>query len=183
MTLANPRTWTFTTAAAGACPCSVFNASAVPATITENDPRAVELGMKFRSDAAGTVTGIRFYKGPQNTGTHTGHLWSSTGTLLASVTFTGETGSGWQQATLSTPVAISANTTYVVSYYAPNGRYSATSNYFTTAVINPPLRGLASGNDGPNGVYSYTTTTTGVFPTSTYRSANYWVDVVFAAAP
>lgn len=115
-------------------------------------------------------------------GTHTGHLWSSTGTLLASVTFTGETASGWQQATLSTPVAISANTTYVVSYFAPNGRYSATSNYFTTAANNLPLHGLANGADGPNGVYTYTTTA-GAFPTSTYRSANYWVDVVFTAAP
>ena len=182
MTQAAARIWTFTTAAAGACPCSVFSPSAVPATISENDPRAVEVGMKFRSDIAGTITGIRFYKGPQNTGTHTGHLWSSTGTLLASVTFTGETASGWQQATLSAPVAINANATYVVSYFAPNGRYSATSNYFTTAANNLPLHGLANGADGPNGVYTYTTTT-GAFPTSSYRSANYWVDVVFTTAP
>ncbi|TFB55938.1 DUF4082 domain-containing protein [Cryobacterium tagatosivorans] len=176
-----PRTWSFTTTATGACPCSVFSASAVPATITENDPRAVELGMKFRSSVAGSVTGIRFYKGSQNTGAHTGHLWSSTGTLLATVTFTGETASGWQQATLSAPVSISANTTYVVSYFAPAGRYSATANFFNTAANSPPLQGLASGTDGPNGIYRYGTTSG--FPTSSYRGTNYWVDVVFTTAP
>jgi len=179
-TLAAPKTWTFTTAAPGACPCTVFSPNAIPATITDTDTGAVELGMKFRSDVAGTATGIRFYKGSQNTGTHTGHLWTSTGTLLASVTFTGETASGWQQATLSTPITINANTTYVVSYYAPNGRYSATSNYFTTSTDNGPLHGLATGTDGSNGIYKYGTTT---FPTSSYNNTNYWVDITFMSAP
>jgi hypothetical protein len=67
--------------------------------------------VKFRADSNGFVTGLRFYKGPQNTGSHVGHLWTSTGTLLASVTFTGESASGWQQVTLPTPVAVTANTT------------------------------------------------------------------------
>ena len=44
--------------------------------------------MKFRADQDGFVTGIRFYKGTGNTGTHTGSLWSSDGTRLATVTFT-----------------------------------------------------------------------------------------------
>ena len=35
--------------------------------------------MKFRADQAGSVTGIRFYKGTGNAGTHTGSLWSSDG--------------------------------------------------------------------------------------------------------
>ena len=38
---------------------------------------AVELGVKFRSDVAGYITGIRFYKGAGNTGTHVGHLWTT----------------------------------------------------------------------------------------------------------
>ncbi len=176
-----PYSWTFTTAAApSSCPCSVFNPTSVPATLAANDPNAVELGMKFRSDVAGTVTGVRFYKGSSNTGTHTGHLWTATGTLLASVTFTGETASGWQQATFSAPVPISANTTYVVSYYAPNGSYSANSGYFTSAADKAPLHGLASGTDGSNGVYRYGTST--AFPTDSYNNTNYWVDVVLATA-
>ncbi|WP_237563610.1 DUF4082 domain-containing protein [Arthrobacter sp. H-02-3] len=133
--------------------------------------------MKFRSDVAGTVTGVRFYKGSSNTGTHTGHLWSASGTLLASVTFSGETASGWQQASFSSPVSITANTTYVVSYQAPNGFYSANSGYFSSAADNVPLHGLASGTDGANGVYNYGAT---AFPTSSYNNTNYWVDVIFS---
>ncbi|MGT2463871.1 DUF4082 domain-containing protein [Sinomonas atrocyanea] len=174
----SPFSWSFTTAAASGsqCPCSVFSASSTPATPNVNDPNAVELGMQFTSDVAGSVTAIKFYKGSQNSGTHVGHLWSAGGTLLASVTFSGESAGGWQTATLSNPVAISANTTYVVSYYAPNGYYSATSSYFTSAADAPPLHGLQSTASHLNGVYSYGSSG---FPTSSYNAANYWVDLVF----
>ena len=60
--------------------------------------------MKFRSDEDGFITALRFYKQPNNTGTHVGHLWSGTGQLLAAATFTGETASGWQQVELPNPV-------------------------------------------------------------------------------
>ena len=53
---------------------------------------------------------------------------------------------------LTTPILITANTTYVVSYHAPNGRYSGDGNYFTSGLDNAPLRALASGEDGGNGV-------------------------------
>ena len=82
---------------------SLFNPSDTPATVTRNDPSSVELGVKFQASTNGTITGIRFYKGPQNTGTHVADLWSSTGTLLATATFTNETASGWQQVNLSQP--------------------------------------------------------------------------------
>ena len=134
--------------------------------------------MKFRSDVAGTVTGVRFYKGSSNTGTHTGHLWTATGTLLASATFAGETASGWQQATFSSPVPIAANTTYVVSYFAPNGSYSADDGYFSNGADAPPLHGLVSGLDGSNGVYRYGSASS--FPSDSFGNSNYWVDVVFA---
>ncbi|WP_235436808.1 DUF4082 domain-containing protein [Pseudarthrobacter siccitolerans] len=176
--MAAPFTWSFTTAAAPACPCTVFSPSSLPAVISVNDGNAVELGMKFRSDVAGSVTGVRFYKGPTNSGTHTGHLWSAGGALLATVTFTGETGSGWQQANFATPVAITANTTYVVSYFAPNGNYAATGAFFANSADNAPLHGLASGMDGLNGVYRYGAS---AFPGESYNNTNYWVDAVFSA--
>jgi Domain of unknown function (DUF4082) len=53
--------------------------------------------MKFRSDVAGNITGIRFCEASTNTGTHVGNLWSSSGALLTTVTFPNETASGWQQ--------------------------------------------------------------------------------------
>ena len=57
--------------------------------------------MKFRSDVDGFVTGIRFYKGSQNTGTHVGSLWTTSGQRLATATFTNETTSGWQEVTFA----------------------------------------------------------------------------------
>jgi hypothetical protein len=133
--------------------------------------------VKFRTDVPGTVTGISFYKGPSNTGTHVGHLWTSTGTLLATVTFTNETASGWQLATFSSPVSILANTTYIASYYAPSGGYADNPGYFATSGVDSgPLHALASGVDGGNGQYAYATG--GAFPASS-SNANYWVDVQF----
>src|SRR5438309_6067 len=162
--------------AAPKCPCSLWDTTTVPALTADPDANAVELGLKFQASVNGFVTDIRFYKGVGSTGTHVGHLWSSTGALLASITFTNETATGWQQATLTTPVAITANTTYVVSYYAPAGHYAVDEPYFTTAFTNGPLQALASGAAGGNGVYTYGTSG---FPTQTYNTSNYWVDVVF----
>jgi Domain of unknown function (DUF4082)/Bacterial Ig-like domain (group 2)/Putative Ig domain len=161
---------------------TIWPSTAVPAVVDVGPDSAVELGVKFRSDAAGFVTGVRFYKSTANTGTHVGNLWSSTGTLLGTATFSGETASGWQQVTFSPAVAIAANTVYVASYRCPNGHYSGNANYFTTqGVDNPPLHALATGVSGGNGVYAYGATST--FPTSTYNAANYWVDVMFSTTP
>jgi hypothetical protein len=158
---------------------SLFNPSDTPATVTANDPNSVELGVKFQASTNGTITGIRFYKGPQNTGTHVADLWSATGTLLATATFTNETASGWQQVNLANPVVVTAGTTYVVSYHT-SGYYSATSNYFATAHTNGSLTALASGTSGGDGVYAYGTGS--IFPTNSFNASNYWVDVVFNGA-
>ncbi len=172
-------TWSFTTAASATCPCSGWGSSAVPTNPSINDPSAIEVGVKFRADANGFITGVRFYKGANNTGTHVGNLWSSTGTLLATATFVGETSAGWQQVNFSTPVAVTANTVYVASYFAPNGNYAADNNFFTSAgVDNGPVHLLRSGVSGSNGVYQYGPASG--FPSQSFLDTNYWVDVVFA---
>jgi hypothetical protein len=164
---------------AAAQPDTIFGGSS-PATVDSGDGRSVELGVKFSSEVAGSVTGIRFYKATTNTGTHNGSLWSVSGTLLASATFTGETASGWQQANFSAPVAISANTTYVAGYFAPKGHYSLTASGLASAVSSPPLTALAN-SVSPNGVYAYSGTSS--FPASSYKATNYWVDVNFEPEP
>jgi WD40 repeat protein len=175
--------WSFTTTTGAApCsqqPCSIWPSTAAPTNPSNSDTAAVELGVKFRSDVNGFITGIRFYKGSGNTGTHVGSLWSiSGGTPLATATFSGETASGWQQVTFATPVAITAGTTYVASYHAPVGRYAADNNFFATAgVDNAPLSALSNAVSAGNGVYRYSATP--AFPDSTFQSTNYWVDVVF----
>lgn len=93
-----------TEVAGATCPCSIWPSTARPAVAADPDTVAVELGVKFNADVDGYITGIRFYKASTNTGTHTGTLWSSTGTKLATATFTGETVSGWQQVNFATPV-------------------------------------------------------------------------------
>ncbi|MDQ0322201.1 hypothetical protein QO002_004407 [Pararhizobium capsulatum DSM 1112] len=155
---------------------NLFSETTTPATVTVNDNSPVNLGMKFQADVSGWVTGIKFYKGPSNTGPHTGYLWTSSGTLLASANFTNESASGWQTVNLSNQVAITANTTYVVSY-STNGNYSATGNFFSTSVANQNLHALSSALSGGNGVYAYGTS--GLFPGSTYNSTNYYIDVAF----
>ena len=160
---------------------TIWPNSAQPTSTGNASPSGVEVGVKFRSDVAGFITGIRFYKGAPNTGTHTGQLWSSTGTLLAQAVFSGETALGWQDVNFATPVPIAANTTYVAAYHSASGSFSYDLNYFAGAGIdNVPLHALRSGVDGGNGVYLYTATPG--FPSLSYGAANYWVDVVFSAS-
>ena len=93
-------------------------------------PRAVELGVKFRSDVSGSVTGHALLQGPdQHRHACRPPVEHHRHSCSAKCTFTNETASGWQQVLFATPIAIDANTTYVVSYFAPNGGYSITSNY------------------------------------------------------
>lgn len=110
-----------------ATPCTIFD-SQVPGNPVFNDPQAtpgVELGVRFHSDIAGLVRGIRFYDGLVDGTAHTGSLWSATShLLLATGTFPAETSPGWQQMTFATPVAITAGAIYVASY-------------FTTSVTTP----------------------------------------------
>ncbi len=162
------------------CPCNIFAPSTTPAIPLDTDNQPIEVGVKFRTTQNGYITGIRFYKGAGNTGTHIGHLWSTTGTKLGEATFINEGTSGWQEVLFTTPVAITANTTYIASYFSNSGFYSSTNPYFTSAVVNGYLRALANGEDGANGLYVYTTT--GAMPTSSFQSTNYWVDVVFATS-
>jgi N,N-dimethylformamidase beta subunit-like, C-terminal/Domain of unknown function (DUF4082)/Viral BACON domain len=160
------------------CPCSGWGSSTVPSTPDSGDRNSVEVGVKFKADYNGFITGIRFYKSAANTGTHVGNLWTTSGTLLGSAIFSNETSSGWQQVNFSTPVAITANTVYVASYFAPVGHYAADSNFFATAGIDdPPIHLLANGVSGPDGIYSYGSSS--LFPTATFNSTNYWVDVAY----
>jgi len=179
--LQNPPTANTITVAARTCPCVTWGSATTPSVVDSGDGNSVTVGTKFRADFDGFVSGVRFYKASANTGTHIGGLWSSSGALLASATFANETTSGWQQVSFSTPVAITANTTYIISYFAPVGHYSSDSAYFATSgVDDPPIHLLATGVDGPNGVYVYSSTNS--FPNSSFNATNYWVDVLYNTA-
>src|SRR5262249_47182834 len=128
---------------------TIWPSTAAPIVAADPDTSAVELGVKFRSDVNGFITGIRFYKSATNTGTHVANLWTSTGTNLGSATFTSESASGWQQVNFASPVAITVNTVYVASYHANGGHYSDDDSYFSgKGVDSPPLHALADGVAG-----------------------------------
>jgi hypothetical protein len=158
---------------------SLFSSATPPGVFVANDPNPVELGMKFQADVDGTITGVKYYKSADDTGTHVANLWTATGTLIASATFQNETSSGWQTASFDQPVSIDANTTYVVSYHS-NGYYAATDNYFTSDITNGShLTAPSSGTSGGNGVYAYGSGSS--FPSDSFNASNYWVDVIFKA--
>jgi hypothetical protein len=168
-----PTTWQFTTAAATTQQSTIFG-SLLPQVAAASDTKSVELGTAFSVSQAGSVTGIRFYKGTGNTGTHVGSLWNAAGTRLAQVTFVNETATGWQTATLSTPVALSTGQTYVVSYRAPNGHYSYTTGFFNQTWTS----GVFTASGPNNGVYRYGSG--GVMPANSFNATNYFVDVVYS---
>ncbi|CAN7457448.1 DUF4082 domain-containing protein [Phenylobacterium sp. LjRoot219] len=193
LTLANPSGATLGTATAtgvitnddGATPpptgVSLFGTTSATG-ILGNDGQAVELGMKFSATTAGAVTALRYWRGAGDAGdtdVRAGHLWSSTGQLLGTASFSSTAGqSGWQVANLTTPVNLTAGTTYIVSYKSADN-YTAQTNYFGSTVTEPfgVLTGPSSGASGGNGVYAYGAGA--VFPNQTYLASNYWVDVVF----
>jgi len=176
------------------CPCSAFgNKAPVAADVDSHDTASIEVGMKFTPAVAGTITGVRFYKASTNTGAHTGDLWTTSGTLLATGSFSGESASGWQQMTFASPVTVTAGTTYVVSYFAPSSHYSFSIDWFyalgsapgpdgpgldNSALIHPVL----ATNGNSNGVYKYASTSS--FPntaeTGEYQGASFWVDALFS---
>jgi hypothetical protein len=173
--MSGPFSWSFTTGAVAQCPCSIWQDGTPTGSFESNDPNAQTLGVTFKASSDGFITGVRFYKEPDDTGAHTGSLWSSTGTLLASGTFTGETASGWQELDFSSPVAVTAGTTYVASYFTSTGYPAATSAGLASAVTNGPLTALAGG-----GVYAYGSSNT--FPTNVWNNNNYWVDAVYSTS-
>ena len=145
--------------------------SAIPSVQSDPDRVSVELGLRFSASVSGSITGVRFYKGAGNAGTHTGKLWSSAGARLAAATFVNESARGWQTVKFAKPVAVSAGSTYVASYVAPRGGYAADEGFFSRPMTTGHLTAPANA-----GVYRYGS---GGFPTLSYKASNYYVDVLF----
>ena len=98
-----------------------------------------------------------------------GGVYTSTGSLLgSSVTFTGETSSGWQVQALTTPVTIAAGGSFLA---VVNMRAYVTSNFPSTTV--GIFTNLCS-------YYSYSETIS--FPTNQQCLANRMIDIVYTVA-
>ncbi|MBK7710166.1 MAG: DUF4082 domain-containing protein [Bacteroidales bacterium] len=82
--------------------------------------RAYELGSEFQTLADGFITKVRLFTHASETGNHTIRLWVLNGSTysLAAGPFTWNFTAGthgWRQYPLSTPVAVTANKTYIIS--------------------------------------------------------------------
>ncbi|HEY5137783.1 MAG TPA: DUF4082 domain-containing protein [Methylococcales bacterium] len=146
------------------------------------DTNPIELGFKFRTDVDGQISVIRFYRAVPIDSGYTVHLWSVTGELLGSgVAIEGQGPTpGWQKISLYPPVSIKAGQTYIASYYTSKGLYTIIENFFNdpkASLDNGPLHALRDGEDGSNGIYTYALG--GGFPTESWHSSNYWIDVEF----
>jgi lysophospholipase L1-like esterase len=162
------------------CPCTIWGPGDQPAQQPVATTTPAEVGVKFRAERDGFVAGVRFYKGPDNTGPHVASLWTAAGTRLASASFSDETADGWQQVLFAQPVPVQAHTLYVASYFAPAGRYAADTGYFRDReVVHSPLRLPSQGMINGNGVINDGGPGLPTSP-SHQHDTNYWVDVVFA---
>jgi Domain of unknown function (DUF4082) len=160
------------------CPCSLFGPSVGPA-FENADTTAAELGIRFRASADGVITHIRYYKGSTDPGPNVGHLWTANGTLIATATATTPPPAfGWATLTFAQPIPITHGTTYVASFFAPQGRYGITPQYFSSFfqpnVSNNPL----FTDDGSASAVRRLGSTG--FPSEVWLQTNFWVDVVFA---
>ncbi|MGV8911594.1 MAG: DUF4082 domain-containing protein [Rhodoglobus sp.] len=155
---------------------NIWGASKPKNVALDTDSLGAELGTTFTPTVDGHVTEVRFYKVKGVTGTHTGSIWAADGSRMATVTFTNESDSGWQTATLSKPVSLTSGTSYVVSYRVPaGGKYAATENF--SGKSSSASLDVSSNNSG---VYTYSKA--GSHPRSQWRSSQYWADLTFVPA-
>jgi len=183
--------------AVSSCSTSVdLMSTLTPYSSNYNDSSAINAGVKFIAHGAPTITGVKFYKGVDNTGTHVAHLYDvTTSTELASATYSSETSSGWQTVSFGSAVPISDSHDYMVWVSMPNGHYAVDGgsangpNDFETVGNggHGPWGGDQTPGDGPealeitagdnNGVYSYTSDHTAAPSNGTNN--NYWVSPTF----
>lgn len=160
-----------------------------PASAVADDP--VNLGHIFQVTQTCWAKAILFYRGTTAiTGTPKGRIFLvSGGTVVsgAAVDFPALSGTGWQTATLATPVQLTANTSYKVAVNFPAG-YTASGNFWNVGagvggISNGPLVAPDAGG-APLGIgsiqqgsYHYSSDPD-VYPDTYFQGGNYWVDVL-----
>ena len=150
------------------CSVNIFTTQS-PAEFLDQAGQSYSAGNIFTSSVAGVITHLRYFKAPEESGSHTLKLWRySDQQLLTSgvVDFTAGF-SGWVMVDVP-DVAIAANTQYVASITTFT-KQSKTPCGFSTPVSNGSLQ--ATGGLWVAG--------NGIFPT-TSSCSNFWMDVRFS---
>lgn len=165
--------WTFRTAGQGPT-LTTFLEDQQPAQLDPYDNAPVELGLKFSAQKDIQVHALRYYQGPSGHGEHSGSIWDSTGTKVATATFAQTTQQGWQTAYLDSPVTMAQGSEFTISYQAPSGGYVFTSADFANGKSNAELS-----LTGSNGLFTYGS---GSVPASSWNSSNYFVDLAYTVS-
>lgn len=163
--------WSFHTAST-TNPLSSYLEMSEPSQTDPDDNASVELGARLKTADDIVIHAVRYYKGPRTSGSHTGTLWDSNGSALATVAFPQTSGQGWQVAFLGAPISLSAGSTFTVSYSAPNGGYVFTP----AAFADPQPKGSLSLVDD-NGLFKYGQSP--ILPTNSWNKTNYFADVLY----
>jgi len=157
----------------------------------------VTVGITLTFSTSGTVTGARVYApATVGAGTFAAALWqvttddsggSGAGTLLASATFGALTPGAWNTVSFGSSVSVDTAHAYVIGLRTSEGRYAATGGLFTSAIVNAPITGPQDASAfAPAGFTKLNNGrfTSGLtnYPTSTFGSNGYFVDVLFTAA-
>jgi hypothetical protein len=188
--LAADYSWSFTASTIPLlCPCSLQNNQQPAGSTTYREVYAngLELGMKIVPNTNGYITALRFYKPlVSSDSSHIGHIWNAQGNLLATVNATNESDYGWQEATLVTPLRVTKDQLYILSFGLSTGDYQATFGKMATPLASPGFtaypsndpRNAAAGSGTTNSVY---TTTAGNYPSSpSNNNVYYYIDAVFS---
>lgn len=152
---------------------SLWANTIVPTGSSSYDPNPVSLGLQFFSDIAGYITGTKYYRGAHDTQAHMAQLWTSKGHVLASENIPAYGHIGWQKVNFPVSVAITAGTTYVISYHVGDKYYIDNEKYFTSEYSNGTLHAPINA-----GVYKYGSVN--AFPNQSWNASNYWIDVIFS---
>lgn len=149
------------------CAARLFT-TLTPTDFLDHAPTSYTVGNEFSSSRDGLITRLRYYRAPNETGVHTLKLYTAAGTFLTSkdVDFGPDLVARWEEGWLSSPVAITANTRYVVTV-TTQVQQSKTYCGLSTPITRGPL--TAWGGRWIEGVS---------FPITTSCS-NFWTDVFF----
>lgn len=157
---------------------NIFNGT--PASVPHQEDNPLELGIRFQSNVAGFVKGVRFFSDDDvdAAAVYTGSLRMADGTLMASAVFSGPvTSDTWTSVLFSAPVEISANTEYIVTYHSTRFNHSEQGGGAAGPITNGPLSTPPSG-----GVFRYENTFDPTGAGFAASNNNYWADVLFTPA-
>jgi hypothetical protein len=164
---------------------SIFDATTVPQNFNAYDSTDYNLGTLFSSDTDGTIYGARWYFPdglPDQPVVATLYSWTnnSTGTVLATATFANPQ-QGWNDVLFSSPVAMTANTKYVVAVWTSD-RYTSILGLFASAGITSGHLTAPQDTAGAHNGKYINGSGGSAYPSNSTNSNGYLADVLYVSS-